>query len=227
MSGILNVMLGDNASSAVGPGSYVYLIGASASSVDSTSVQTAGINAVGSDLFVMAVGDLSSSPEGTVSDSKLNTWHPLTDVPQGDARMRLYWSTPAATEASHTFAYSGSSTYPSIAVLVFSGSHATPNDAEATGTGTSSTASAGSGITPTQNNELVIAAVGYSANTVSSISSSFIITADAPVIAFGGGSHFGVAIAYKIQTAAAAVDPDWTLSGSADWAAAIASFKGT
>jgi hypothetical protein len=192
-----------------------------------TTSSGAEIDTTGADLLVMAIADYQAGPGLTISDSKANTWHPLTSYAvTGSSRIKLYWSVPTSVGSGHNFAgASGGGTYPALALAAFSGSNASPFDVEAGASGTSSTASAGSGITPSQGQELIIAAVSINANTASSINSSFIIPTEAPARAYVPGTAFGVAIAYKIQTAAAAVDPDWTLSGSADWAAAIASFK--
>lgn len=194
---------------------------ASGGSSDGGAVLVGPVDTTGADFFVMVVADYEGGPARTVSDNKGNTWNPLTDVAVvGDTRARLYWSKPTSVGSGHTF--QDISDFCSIVVAAFSGVHATPADVEATGTGSSSTASAGAGITPTQNNELVIAAVGIGGGSVSSINSGFTIVDS---VAYGGGTHYGVSLAYKIQTSAAAVDPDWTLSGSSAWAAAIASFK--
>jgi hypothetical protein len=170
---------------------------------------------------VLFVEDANSSAR-SISDSKSNTWTPLTDVVSVGNRGRLYYSKPTSVGSGHTFHDSGSSSFCSIAVGAFAGSLASPFDVQATGSGTSSTASAGSGVTPTTPANLVIAGTGVNTGSISSIDSSFSIAGS---VASSAGITTGAALAYKIQSSTTAADPNWTLSGSANWSAAIASFK--
>jgi hypothetical protein len=114
--------------------------------------------------------------------------------------------------------------YPAIAVAAFSGSHAAPFDQENQNNGVAATIQPGS-ITPAQDNELIISgftpegAMGGPA----SINEGMTI---ADQIDATGGSNVGIAIAYKTQTTAAAINPTWTVFASAlTCAAVIASFK--
>jgi hypothetical protein len=108
-------------------------------------------------------------------------------------------------------------------VAAFSGVIASsPFDVE-NGTGSSSASSLQPGsIMPSQNNKLVIAAVASGNNgSPFSINGGFTKNEDEP----GAGNTFDVAMAYLIQTSAAAANPTWTASATVDIAAAIASFK--
>jgi hypothetical protein len=206
-----------------GAGSFALIDSASASSVDAAVAVTTSdlINTTGADLLIILVSNYAAGALATPADSKSNTWTALTTAANSISRAKLYYSKPTTVGASHSVSVTAD--YSSIYFAAFSGSHVTPFDVEATGSGNSATASAGSGITPSQGQELIIAGVSVHNNSIASINSSFsILESKAPV----GGLAFAGALAYKIQTTAVAEDPDWTISGgSDDWAATIASFK--
>jgi hypothetical protein len=221
------VLLGDNSSAAAPTNNFVLISHVSAGSPDGNNVSTSGsvIDTTGANLLILVVADYEAGSSPTPADNKANTWTSLTAaVKTGSSRAHIFYSKPTSVGTSHFFEdTTAGGSYCSIAVAAFSGSTATPFDVEAGGNGTSSTASAGSGITPSQNGELIIAGVSIGAGSVSSIDSGFTSIESQ---SYGASTHFGIALAYKLQTSAAAVDPNWSLSGSADWAAVLASFKG-
>jgi hypothetical protein len=203
-------------------GNIVFLRGNSQGTPDGSAYGIA-LDTTGADFLVLAVSDYTGGSGITLSDLKGNSWTPLTAVVDtAVTRTQLFYSKPTSVGSDHSVTINGTSIYSSTAIAAFSGVHAIPFDVEATGAGTGTTASAGSGITPSQNSELIVAGVGLAAGSVSSISSSFSIVA---TVDQAGGLHQGISLAYKIQTALAAVDPDWTLSTSGTWGAVIASFK--
>jgi hypothetical protein len=114
-------------------------------------------------------------------------------------------------------------TQPVVCVLAFSGAAASPLDQQAgTSAGASGATVQPGSVTPTVDGEVLVAGYsGYFAD-VSSIDSSFTITDQ---FSSSGGHHLTTAAAYKIQTAASAENPTWTLGGSNINAAGIATFK--
>ena len=199
-----------------------------------TAATTAAINTTGADLIVAAVG--SYSPSGTdptafaMSDSKGNSWTAMNLYEtSGAILVTMYWSRPTSVGSGHTFTFTAPganiANYPSIAVAAYAGSVASPVDQQNGNTtgGSGSTVQPNS-ITPSEDSELVLTACAWDGSvTMSSINGGFAIEATAN---YSAGNAIGVSLAHLIQATAAAANPTWTLSGSAnDRVAAIASFK--
>jgi hypothetical protein len=193
-----------------------------------TTVTTPAINTFGADLIVAAV---SYFPNGAgsvaLTDSKGNTLQTLTLRQSTNGRCRIYYLQNPIVGSGHTFQFSHPTLniFPSITVSAWSGSAVSPFDQEnGAGSGSSgSTISPGS-VTPTQDNELVIAALEHDANSSGavSINGGFTITNAVS----HDGNHEGGAMAYLIQTTAAAANPQWNITNNAsDRVAAIATFK--
>lgn len=202
--------------------SYSLLVHASQTSTGaSTGATTSAIDTTGADLLVACLS--SNDGIATLSDSKSNTWTPLTmtigGAPPG---VRLYYCRGGTVGTGHTFSSAGVSQYSSVAVAAFSGAHATPFDAENGSNGSGGTQATGS-VTPSEAGELIIAGLAFnSAGSPLSIDAGFTIAEDANYVA---GQSYGVGLAYLIQGAAAGVNPTWTRGGSSQNAAAIATFK--
>jgi hypothetical protein len=196
-----------------------------AGSSDSNNVTTSSVNTTGANFLVALVGWYSGGPP-TLSDSKsnlgwtgLNVYSPANDT---NVKIQIFYCPSATVGSGHTFKVSSSGLQPSVAVLAFSGVDASPfdqqNGSNASNFGT--TIQTGS-VTPTTDNQVVIACYdGYSGD-VSSIDSSFTLTDHGPY----AGHSVAFGIAYLIQTSATAVNPTFTLGASNVNAAAIATFK--
>lgn len=201
---------------------YAHIASVAVASPGGTPATTSAIDTTGANLIVISVGDGNSSAP---TDSKSNTWTGLTAITGGSTRGRLYYSYAPTVGTGHTFTVPHS--YGAIAVAAFSGATAAPFDVEngtfdSDGGGTSQPGS----VTPSENSEIVIAGLGIggSANTLS-INGGFTIAASVDGIS---GTQYGAAIAYLIQTTAAAANPTWSYSGgSTAICATIASFKDT
>jgi hypothetical protein len=177
---------------------------------------TSSLNTTAAGLLVATVCTFSTTP--TFSDSVSLTWNALTQTDYfGQGILRRFWALNPSGSASHTFHVTSAA---AISVLGFTGvATSTPFDQQNqhTDNGTSTTA-AGS-VTPTEDNEVVVASLYYEVGTVSSIGGGF--TQKLSVV---GGS--GVCMAYLIQTTAAAANPTWTLStGNTRCGAGLATFK--
>ncbi len=194
--------------------SYALVTSDSAQSGDANSVTTGGKNTTGSSLLVIMVAGLTGKTP-TISDSKGNSWSPLTGQDTisagGNGKGQLYYSIPISVGASHTFTASQTGSFPSIFVLAFSGG-ATSGvfDVQTGAVGNAVGTLAGGTITPGSNNEVVISGNQTSLN-APTVDSGFTLQESASTL---GGLAFGGGIAYKIQTTATAVNPTWTLSGS-------------
>ena len=194
-------------------------------SPDGNDFTTAAINTTGADLIVAAISNSAASGGGTgLNDSKGNTWIPLTLYNGTTGAIRMWYTVPTTVGSGHTFSVNagGALTYSGLMVAAFSGAISTPFDAQNGSFGTSTAPTAGT-ITPAAANSLVVAAVqAMNTVTISAIGGGFTMLTPLPP---GGGPHFIGALAYLVQTTAVAANPTWTTSASADWAAAIASFK--
>lgn len=189
-----------------GGGAFTFLdsvgVGPDTSNV---TVTTGAIDTSGADLLVAALSFYT--PGVTISDNKGNSWTPLTPEATFTNGTQLAYCRPTSKGGGHTFtANRASGDFPSVYVLAFSGSNASPFDSEsgATATGSPSGVQPGS-LTPTVNNSLLISAFGAIFGYASAIDSGF--TAQQAVAFIGS-----VAIAYKIQTTASAENPFWTFN---------------
>lgn len=179
------------------------------------------IDTTGADFIYYAVAhDAAGVP--VVSDSKLNTWTALTAQTHGAVEITPYYTENASSGTSHTFTVTGIGVYAAVAVQAFSGGTTTSADQTNGANNFANTLATGS-VTPSENNELVITPLGFNAaGTPTSIDSSFTGLVEAN---FGSGNNYGVALAYLIQTAAAAVNPTWTRTGTNGMAVRIDTFK--
>lgn len=217
MSGILQTRLWVPA--AGGGGSSAYALVAATANYNVTS----GINTTGANLIVIVCfGNASTTP----SDSNSNTWTGLTAQSGSTVTCRIWYCYNPVVGSGHTFTRAGSA-FNGLAVAAFSGAASSPFDAE---NGTSDFDGDGStapgSVSPSVNNELVIAGIAFGGNTTySGINSSYTTAASLNSVS---GVNYGGALAYLIQGTAASTNPSFTYTvGSTDVAACIASFKST
>lgn len=195
------------------------------------------VDTTGATLCVASFSDGVTTATYTPTDSKGNTWHPLTIVNAGSqGRTQLWYAwdhggTPFSAGTGHTF--TGATTVggnPWVVFTCYSGTQTTsdPFDQQNTGTTGASVATSvqpGS-VTPTSANQLLVTSVsGYVEPTGFTISpGSFTITAQSGLL---GGTNYAGAQAYLVETTATTQNPTWTLATVANQAmtAAIATFK--
>lgn len=187
------------------------------------TVATGSLDTTGADCLVGVVTNYTGIGVPSISDSKSNSWTSLTNRNATNTNGRMFYCVPSSVGSGHTFSGGLAGTdYPSIAVIALAGVHATPFGAESgSGSDGVTTKQAGS-LTPSENNCIVIACLSFNAANTPSINESFTI---AQHIDFSSGQHFGVDLAYKIQTTAAAQNPTWTNGSSGEMVAALAWFK--
>lgn len=204
---------------------YALVPGATISANGSFSPSTTSIDTTGVDLLIVTVSYFNptqSTTPYTVVDNKSNTFTPRTVYNTGtNSSVAIYYAQAPTVGSGHTFTAT-SAEFASICVAGFSGSITSPFDQE-NGNGSTSTSSIQPGsVTPSENNELVISGVvAHTGGDPFSINSGFTIAVQND----GSPSSFPGGLAYIIQTSAAAVNPSWSLAGSGQAAAAIATFK--
>jgi hypothetical protein len=197
-----------------------------AGSSDGTTVSTAAVDTTGATLIVASVSDHPAN-SGTISDSQTLTWTTsLSSANATGSEVKLFFAVATSTNASHTFTYSGASTFPAICVIAFAGTHATTpyTGQESTATAASNSVQPGS-LTPSEDNCVVVSGLSFNDNAgqTFSISGGWTIAGQ---VAYSGGQHFGVGLGYSIQTTATASNPTWSFAASsADLGASSAVFK--
>lgn len=199
---------------------FTLISNTSAGSSNTTDVTTGAIDTTGANILIAV-----ATSNSVVTDSKSNTWTKLTvrnDTGGHGNECAIYYAKNPTVGSGHTFTATGG--FPSIAVASFSGADTTsPFDQEnGTGSAGSVTSIQTGSVTPTQNNELLIAGLTFDVSNTPSINSSFTITNTTD---YSGGNHYGVSMAYKIQTSLSAENPTWSWGAGAFVATAIATFK--
>ena len=179
----------------------------------------------GADLLIV-VGSWydGSTADVTISDSKSNNWSALTKQVNGliDQSTRIWYSQGGTVGSGHTFTLSGSSTFPAIGIYAFSGVAASPFDVEVGGDGGTDVEAMNAGeMTPTQDGEVVISAMGWFSATSGAAVSGYTVQ----MVANTGGVNVGLGTAYQIQTTATATNPAWTWTGPAAPTFRNATFK--
>ena len=197
-----------------------------ASGVKNAGGSGATINAVtstGANLIVVSCCGYVLPNAMTCTDNKGNTYVGLTAQTQSGFQNRLFYCANPIVGTGHTVTVGGAGlTYSVLQVMFFSGAAADPLDIQngAAPAGARVTLQTGS-LTPSVDNALIVAGVCHS-GTASSINSGF---ATALNVNYVAASSQGGAASYLIQTAAGAVNPTWSWTGSSIGAASIASFK--
>lgn len=167
------------------------------------TVTTGAIDTTGASRIVLAVShDVGSTV--TVSDSKGNTFSPRTEIAGTSARTRFYDCLNPVVGTGHTFTVAGTQAYPSVAVIADNTGGPFGNQAGAAG---SDAGGQPGSLTPTGNHQVVFTAFGMDEAFTAVVNSGFTISDQ---VAADPGNHYGVALAYKVQTAAAAVNPTWS-----------------
>ena len=182
----------------------------------------------GVNLIVVAGTGIFGEP--TLTDTEANSYTGLTLQDNGGFYfLRIYYCVNPVVSASMQFQYAGVSLFPALCVQGWSGADTSPFDQQ-NGVNTGTITGGGAGVqtgsvTPTTNDQLVIAALRYSATITSPvIDLGFTVDGNEPPI---GGQNDGCAMAYLVQTTATAVNPEWSdpTNNSGNICAAIATFK--
>lgn len=171
------------------------------------------INTTGATLLIaVEFWTNSASCFTSFSDSKTNVWVPwgATNATNtnGSSGLTLYYAVNPTVGSGHTFTLGTGA--PGGCIAAFSGTNIQfPCGQLKINTAGSAHSLAPGSITPPLNNTLLIAAMGYRDTTTISIDGGFTISNQ---LAFNSGISVGGALAYLIQTSAAAANPtfSWT-----------------
>lgn len=173
---------------------------------------SAGITTTGATWLGAVVTDANTVP--TVTDSYGNTWVATLTERAGvfSSRTRLCYVENPTVGAGHTFTQSGPDA-PGGVFLALTGvkTSATAFDQTAGAATQSSPAQAGS-VTPSEDNEVVVAAIGGFNTGTYSIDGGFSVIQQ---LAGVGGVNYSSAVAILVQTSAAAANPSWTVTANA------------
>jgi len=193
-----------------------------------TDATTAAVNTTGANLIVLMPAWTAGAGGGpSVSDSAGNVWTALTiySTPNSDRRTVIYYKINPTVSATHTFTYTSvtGATYPSIAMMAFSGAAGGYNLVQnGAGANVATTLATGS-VAPSANNCVLVTGLSFeAASGVATINSGFTV---AQSLANAGGA--AVAVGYKAQTVAGAENPTWTSPATGGMAVTIAVFKPT
>jgi hypothetical protein len=204
---------------------YSLVANVAAGSSAGDDITTSSVNTTGANFLACGVSHYEQGGTPTISDSKGNTYVGLTQQQVSfSVGVRIYYVENATVGSGHTFTAAGSGRFASIACAAFSGGKTSASFDQQNGNFLADAVDIQPGsITPTENNELILSALGFGESDTITIDGGFTITNQ---IDFSGGAHEGVALAYLIQTTIAAANPTWDWAGTnAATAAAIASFK--
>lgn len=208
---------------------YTFVNQVSAGSGGGSGVTTGAVNFSSLDstgLIVLCVASYEVGSIG-VTDSQSNVYDSFPEeINSGDGALQIFYKFNPSVSSSMTFEVTGANNYPSIVAMGFTGAVTSPADQDAAGgLNTGGTTVQPGSITPSEDNELIIAALCHE-NTGAggiSINSGFV---DAPYqVAHDGAGHYGVAASYLIQTSAGAINPTFTSSASVALIADQVSFK--
>lgn len=186
------------------------------------SCVTSATDTSGSTLIVIGVSYYLTLP--TLSDSKGNTWQPLTAEGQTTASAKLYWCENPTVGSGHTFTLTGGDgvELATLSVIGFSGNAASPFDAESGDQVPNNATVQPGSITPAGSGEVFVTLLSFGNSTrTATIDSSF--TSLSKLTA--GGLVPASYLAYKIKVDTAAENPTWTLSDTAAASTVMAAFK--
>lgn len=201
---------------------YALITSLQGNSTDSNGFTTSSGNTTGADLIIVSLATGVSS--GTISDSKGNTWTPLTQRTGGfsDRFYQFFYCQGGTVGSGHTFSVTGTANFPSLCVSAWSGSTAAPFDVENGNSLAFGNSIQTGSITPTVDNELLVTGMCYDDTSTPTIDVGFTVLQTLPVTGFG---YTGQQIAYIIETTATAKNPTFSWTNNSRSAAAIASFK--
>lgn len=201
------------------------LVASKNESLGSVGGTTSVINTVTADLIIVAISCWNSSP--ALSDSAGNTWtlaFQQTAPSESAQYLNVYFCFSPTTSASHTFTVGGGTETVAIDVEAWkgsagSGSYDQKNEG---GSSSSDTSNATGSITPTANGDLLFFAVATDGSATGMSPSIGTLDANISGVPF---ANQGLGTAYYVQPTAAAINPTWSWTGSANSATGIVSFK--
>lgn len=179
---------------------------------------SAAIDTTGAKLLIFSISYFALA---SVSDSKGNTWIPLTQRSGGSGIFhRFYYVLNPIVGPGHTFSIFGVNGFQGFVVHAYSGNSISFVSENGAG-GTATTSASTGNVTPTINNSLIASGLAIGDVQTPSINLGFTSTLSPGV----AGNSLICTLAYLIQTTAAAVNPTWSWSISSVYATSIAVFS--
>jgi hypothetical protein len=192
------------------------------------------INTTGANFIAYAVSNYNVVASPTVTDSQSGSSNTYTCLTKYVANASTYGlqicytaTVPAHVGTSHTFNFSCTGCFSSIAVQAWSGMAASSVFQSGTDVGagiTSGNSLQPGSITPSGPTVVITAFGIYAATATASINSSYTISDQ---VSFVMATNEGVALAYLIQSSGSATNPLWSSTATNSEIAAIAAFKYT
>lgn len=188
-----------------------------------TTATTTSINTTGAGITIVQVAEANVTA-GTLSDNKGSTWVLLrSDAIAAQIINATYYCSPCFFGSGHTFSYTKTGSFASINVIALGNIATSPIDQQNGNNPASITTSTQPGsVTPTVNNEIVIASICVGNSGTVAINSGFTIS---HAVAFGAANNQGAMLAYSIQTSASAVNPTFSWPSSTFAASSIITLK--
>jgi hypothetical protein len=186
---------------------------------------TSAVDTTGADLLILSVSWYAGGTTTlSVSDSKFNTWIPLTLRNTATTAHRLYYAKNPTVGTGHTASALATGIYAFVALHAYAGADLTaPFDVEAGATATGGSSLATGSVTPAVAGALVFSGWAgmnnTSAPTVAAPLTRRQFTNPVPSTCVAGAS------ADYVQTTAAAINPSWSWTGTDHVAASVAVFK--
>lgn len=170
---------------------------------------TTAVDTTGATLLIAFINNFSGGAP-VVGDNKGNTWVQIGTTLANGSTISSFWyvTGPLVVGSGHTVIGGGAGFYSICFQAWYANGRASPLDL----TSQAAAFQAGS-VTPSQDNELLVAACApLDTQSASAISGGFTISDN---VAYAPGVNEATALAYLIQTSAAAANPTWTASGGA------------
>lgn len=199
------------AASGGGGGGYT-IIAHTSKGGNTTTVTTDAINTTGANLLIAFGGYYNGTPSG-FTDSKGNTWTPLTGQGSGATFIQGYWSVPTSVGSGHTFQFDAA--FPSLCVMALAGANASPFDLQDgnSGVGGATTIQASGSINPSVDGSLVVSSTSGGLNDFTyTVNSGVTLLEYVQNTSAGAGNHLNLGLGYLIQTPHASINPTWTIS---------------
>lgn len=145
--------------------------------------------------------------DATVSDSKSNTWTPLTKHISGSGAHRFFYCLTPSVGTGHTFTIGGGAVYAAAIIGAFSGVVSYQTES---GAGSESSPLACGSVTPLSNGALIVTGLSANQDAADAVTPGFSVVTTVPAV---GGVNMQSSGAYLVQTTAAAINPTWSWSG--------------
>ncbi len=193
-----------------------------AQSTTTGDITTTAIDTTGADLLAVVLAWYQAVADPTLVDSASNSWTGRTKYRSTNRSVQVLYVQAPTTSATHTFTAStgGAGEYPTICISAWSGSVATPYEAENGATTSSATSLATGSASPTTTDLFITGCAQGGTSGSLTLSAGF--TATETFI----GTSFAVEGGMGYATSASAQSATWNFASN-EAAVTIAAFKGT